>query len=371
VNHERTRAALATLGLAIVAIGIAAGLAAVVLAVTGADPFEVGRRTLEYGTTTRSAAAVIDRAVPYYLAGIAAAVAFRAGLFNIGIDGQYRLAVLAAAAVGAAVALPAPLQLALMVGTAMLVGAGWAAIAGLLAAYRGVSVVIGTIMLNAIATGLIAWLLDPSRLGARVPGSNNLSTATIAETGWLPAIPTPVGEVGSAMLGAIAVGGATWVLLARTRYGFDLRALGMSLRAARVSGVDVPRTIVTTMLLSGAIAGLVGLPGLLGETHAYGLDFPAGLGWTGISIAILGRNHPVGIAIGALLWAWLERSAQILDLMGVSREVVTMLQAVVVIAVVVAWELGRRATVRRQRRIAGMLEPGAPDDGLAAAGVRP
>ena len=97
--------------------------------------------------------------------------------------------------------------------------------------------------------------------------------------------------------------------------------------------------IVTTMVLSGAIAGLVGMPQLLGASHQYGLDFPAGLGWTGISIAILGRGNPLGIAIGALFWAWLERAAQILDLMGVSREVVTMLQAVIVIAVVVAWEV--------------------------------
>jgi simple sugar transport system permease protein len=370
VTRDRWAAAAASLVPAAVAIAVAALLAGVILALTGADPLEVGRRTLEYGTSARSATAVIDRAIPYYLAGIAAAIAFRAQLFNIGIDGQYRLAVLAAAAVGAAVTLPGPLHIALMVGVAMLVGAGWAAIAGLLAAYRGVSVVIGTIMLNAIATGLIAWLLDPSRLGVRAPGSNNLSTAPIPESGWLPALPTPLGEVNGALLGAIAVGVATWLLLGRTRYGFDLRALGTSLRAARVSGVDVRRTIVTTMLLSGAIAGLVGLPGLLGDTHAYGLDFPAGLGWTGISIAILGRNHPVGIAVGALLWAWLERSAQILDLMGVSREVVTMLQAVIVIAVVVAWELTRRASLRRQRRLAGMLDQEDAADGPIAAGSR-
>jgi simple sugar transport system permease protein len=359
VTREGATAALLTVVLASVAVAVAGVLAAVVLVLTGADAFEVGRRTLEYGTTPRSAVAVVDRAVPYYLAGVAAAVAFRAGLFNIGIDGQYRLAVLAAAG-GAPDPPPPPLHLALMVVVAMFVGAGWAAIAGLLAAYRGVSVVIGTIMLNAIATGLIAWLLDPARLGVRVAGSNNLSTAPIAESGWLPALPTPLGDLNGGLLGAIAVGAGTWLLLGRTRYGFDLRALGASVRVARVSGVDVPRTIVTTMIVSGAIAGLVGLPGLLGQTHAYGLDFPAGLGWTGISIAILGRNHPVGIAIGALLWAWLERSAQILDLMSVSREVVTMLQAVIVIAVVVAWELARRVSLRRQRRIAGLLGDGEP-----------
>ena len=112
--------------------------------------------------------------------------------------------------------------------------------------------------------------------------------------------------------------------------------------------------IVVTMLLSGAVAGLVGLPQLLGESHQYGLDFPAGFGLDGhLAIALLGRNHPVGIAIGALLWAWLERSAQILDLMGVSREIVTIMQGVIVLAVVVAWELVRRATLRRQQRIGG------------------
>ena len=254
MTRDRLVAGLATLLLAVVAVAAAAALAGIVLALTGADPLEVGRQTLAYGTTARSATAVVDRAVPYYLAGIAAAIAFRAQLFNIGIDGQYRLAVLAAAAVGAAVALPAPLHVGLMIGVAMLVGAGWAAIAGLLAAYRGVSVVIGTIMLNAIATGLIAWFLDPTRLGVRVPGSNNLSTAPIAGSGWLPDLPTPLGDVNGALVGAILVGASTWLLLGRTRYGFDLRALGASVRAARVSGVDVRRTIVTTMLLSGAIA---------------------------------------------------------------------------------------------------------------------
>ncbi len=365
MSPDRVTGAAATVLVGAAAVAVALLVAGVVLSLTGADPLDVAGRTVAYGTTARSATAVIDRAVPYYLAGIAAAVAFRAGLFNIGIDGQYRLAVFAAAVVGGAVALPAPVHLALVIGVAMIVGAGWAAIAGLLAAYRGVSVVIGTIMLNAIATGLIAWLLDPSRLGHRAPGSNNLTTPPIATSGWLPALPTPLGDVGGALVGATAVGAATWVLLGRSRFGFDLRAMGASLRAARIGGVETRRMIVTTMILSGAIAGLVGLPGLLGEAHRYGLDFPAGLGWTGISIAILGRNHPVGIAIGALLWAWLERAAQVLDLAGISREVVTIMQAVVVIAVVVAWELARRASLRRQRRSAGLLARATP------AGSRP
>ena len=375
MTRDRLVGAALVVAAPIAAIALAAFVAGIVLAATGADPFEVARRTLEYGTSGKSAIAVVNRAIPYYLAGIAAAIAFRAQLFNIGIDGQYRLAAFAAAAVGGAVDLPAPLHLALIVGVAMLVGAGWAAIAGLLAAYRGVSVVIGTIMLNAIATGIIAWLLGPGRLGVRPPGSNNLTTTPIAESGWLPAIPTPFGDLDAFIVVAALVGAGYWLLLGRTRFGFDLRAIGSSLRAARVSGVDARRMIVATMLLSGAVAGLVGMPQLLSSSHEYGLDFPAGLGWTGISIAILGRNHPVGIAIGALLWAWLERAAQILDLMGVSREVVTIMQGVIVLAVVVAWEVVRRASLRRQQRTVGRLEHAAPGgatgDGPTPAAVHP
>jgi simple sugar transport system permease protein len=112
------------------------------------------------------------------------------------------------------------------------------------------------------------------------------------------------------------------------------------------------------MAASGAIAGLVGLPQLLGASHRFGLDFPAGLGFTGLSVAILGRNHPVGIAIGAFAWAFLERSAQVLDLAGISREVVTILQAVIVLSIVVAYELVRRLQARQERRYVARVAEG-------------
>lgn len=365
-----SRRLLGDVGLVLLASGVALLLAAlvagVVLAATGADPLRVARETLGYGTSPRSVVAVIDRSVSYYLAGIAAAIGFRMLLFNIGIDGQYRLAAFVAAAVGGAVVLPWPFTALLVMGLAMVVGGAWAAIAGLLAAYRGVSVVISTIMLNGIATGLIAWLMSPGRLGVQAPGSNNLTTADIGPGGMLPAMPTPLGAIDSFLLVAVVVGLLFWVVLGRTRFGFDLRASGMSLRAARVGGISSRRMIVTTMVLSGAVAGLVGMPQLLGGSGHYGLDFPAGFGWTGISIAILGRNHPLGIAFGALLWAWLERSAQILDLMGVSREVVTIMQAVIVIAIVVAYELVQRVAARRQRRFVARAEQASAGDGPAA-----
>ena len=215
-------------------------------------------------------------------------------LFNIGVDGQYRMAALIAAGVGGAVALPAPLHVLLIVVVAMLVGAFWAGIAAILKVTRGVSEVISTIMLNFIATGLIAYLLTPGRLAETIEGSNNVSTKPIPPSGQmpgLPLIPDAKGDVFGFILVAVVVGAAYWFLLGRTRFGFDLRATGTSEPAAVASGVNVKRMVLVTMLLSGAVAGLVGMPQLLGSSHAYSLDFPAGLGFTGIAIALLGSQQ--------------------------------------------------------------------------------
>lgn len=348
----------------IAAVGLALLVAAATLALAGADPAVVLRDALAYGLRPATLVAVVNKSVPYYLAGIAAAVGFHLRLFNIGIDGQYRLAAFAAAVVGAAVALPAPLHVALIVAVALAVGWGWAAIAGLLLVRRGVNVVISTIMLNVVATGLIAYLLSPSRLAQQAAGSNNVTTATIPESGWIPSIPVPgmeasAGAVNGFAVVAALVGVAYWFALRRTTIGFEVRAMGLSERAATVAGIRAPRLALLTMAASGAIAGLVGLPQLLGASHRFGLDFPAGLGFTGLSVAILGRNHPVGIAIAAFVWAFLERSAQVLDLAGISREVVTILQAVIVLSIVVAYELVRRVQSRQERRHVASLAEGA------------
>ena len=149
------------------------------------------------------------------------------------------------------------------------------------------------------------------------------------------------------------VGVAYWFVLNRTRFGFDLRATGGSEPAAVASGVNVKRMVVVAMLLSGAVAGLVGMPQLLGSSHYYSLDFPAGLGFTGIAIALLGRNNPVGIAFGALLWGFLDSSATRLDFEGIPQEIVLIMQGVLVLSVVVAYELVRRYRVSQVARAVG------------------
>lgn len=345
----------------LLALLVAVALSTLVLIVAGDPPLATFSSMLDYGSQPRSLALTLNSATVLYLSGLAVAIGFRMNLFNIGVDGQYRMAAFAAAAVGGAVALPGPLRIILIVVVAVLVGALWAGIAGVLKATRGVSEVISTIMLNAIATGLVAFFLR--KVAVPVAGSNNIGTQPIAESGrlgGLPLVPGSAEEVFGFLPVAIVAGIAYWLVLGRTRFGFDLRATGSSESAAIASGVDVRKMVIATMLLSGAVAGLVGMPQLLGAAYSYGLDFPAGLGFTGIAIALLGRNHPVGIAFGALLWAYLDVSSVILDIEGVSREIVTIMQGSIVLSVVIAYELVRRYRLRAEQARVGRETAEAP-----------
>jgi general nucleoside transport system permease protein len=244
------------------------------------------------------------------------------------------------------------------VAVAVVVGGLWAAIAAFLKVTRGVSEVISTIMLNFIASGVIAFLLNPSRLATKVAGSNNIGTKPISSSGRMPGISYPGSElkVYSFVLVAALAGFAFWFMVNRTRFGYDLRATGLSQSAAVASGVDAKRMVVVAMCMSGAIAGLVGMPQLLGGSYSYSLDFPTGIGFTGIGIALLGRNSPVGIAFASLLWAFLDQSSQILDFNDIPKEIVAITQAAVLLSVVVVYEIVNRVGKRiDQRHVAAQL----------------
>jgi len=358
------RRLLAILAAPALALAVAALVSSVVLLVSGDNPLTTAVLMVEYALRPRSLALILNLSTTYYLSALAVAIAFRLNLFNIGVDGQYRLAAMLAAAVGGAVSLPAPLHLLLIVTVAALAGAVWAGIAAVLKVTRGVSEVISTIMLNFVATGIVAYLLSPDRLAVAVSGSNNIGTRPLPESGrlgGLPLVPGSSAEVFGFSLVAVLAGIGFWLLVSRTRFGFDLRATGRSESAAVASGVDVRKMVLITMALSGAVAGLVGMPQLLGSSYSYSLDFPAGLGFIGIAIALLGRNSPLGIAFAALLWAFLQQSSQILDLEGISKEIVTILQGTTVLSVVVAYEVVRRYTVAaEQRRVGSELGSDAP-----------
>jgi len=351
----------------VLAILISLTVSSAILMASGDKPFDIYSSMWDFGTQTNSIISMLNRAVPYYLAGLAVAVGFKMNLFNIGVEGQYYLAALLAGVVGAWLDLPAPLHVASICIVAMAVGAAWAGIAGVLKATRGVNEVISTIMLNNIVLlGLGAWLMARFR-ESDTGGSLQIATERIPASGlmpnlngWVEAIGIDVPQ-GSRLTGfllvAVLAGAVFYVVLERTRFGYDLRASGHNSWAAAASGVDAKGMVVKAMLLSGGFAGLVGLSYLLGDFGRFTGDFPTGLGFTGIAVALLGRNHPVGIGLGALLWGFLERSAQRLDLEDVPKEIVTIMQGTIVLSVVVAYEIVRRIRqAQLQREVSSKVE---------------
>jgi ABC-type uncharacterized transport system permease subunit len=311
---------------------------------------------------------IVNQSSMIFLSGLAAAIGFRMNLFNIGVEGQYTLASYTAAVFAGAAILPGKLNILVSVLIAMAVGAAWAGIAGVLKVTRGVSEVISTIMLNAIGTTLAGYLLI--NYGQQY-GSGRRTTPLKPSSefsGWFP-FKQADGAVWTLVILAVLAGIAFNVLLNRTRFGFDLRATGMSETAAVASGVNVKKMVVVAMLLSGAVAGLIWMPALFNGAHYYGPTFQAGLGFTGIAVALLGRNRPFGIMVGAVLFAFLNEQSNRLTLeTDISPSVVQITQGVIVLAVVVAYEVVRRwRAAAEQRSVMRKLEESQPTGGEAVS----
>ncbi len=278
-------------------------------------------------------------ATPLIFTGLAVSVAFRCGLLNIGAEGQLTVGAFAAAWIGFTLTnLPSPvLVLACIVG-AMLAGALWAAIPGLLKSRFGAHEVINTIMMNFIAAGLVSYLVQ---YHYREPGDPILQTYEIAPAAHLarmhslvPAIPERIPlslAFGIAVLACVAV----YIFLWKTKWGYELRAVGSSPTAAEYAGINVARNIVLAMVLSGALAGLVATSEVLGYRHRYYDGFSPGYGFTGIAVALLGRNHPVGIVLAAVLFGALIRSQLFIGIFTehVSKDLTIVLQAIIILCV--------------------------------------
>jgi ABC-type uncharacterized transport system permease subunit len=301
---------------------------------------------------------ILNRASWYYVAGVAVAIGFKMGLFNIGADGQYRLGALFAAYLGAKVDLPPVLHVPYIILIAVLVSGMWAAIPGILKVTRGVNEVISTIMLNFVATGITAWLLGSY---FKFQDENNTlasATKTIPISGRLPNLNRIFDELGIGLpqgvlfhgyiVIAIMVGIGYYVLLFRSRYGFELRVTGVNAAAAKSSGVNPKRMILTTIILSGAVAGLIGIGPLLSDPQhlKYSDQFPVLLGFTGLSLALLGRNHPVGIAFAALVWHAIERGTQPLTQKGFPQEIGRIMQGSFLLTAVIVFEIMQRQAAK-------------------------
>jgi ABC-type uncharacterized transport system permease subunit len=276
----------------------------------------------------------LTAAAPLTLAGLGIALGFRAGLFNIGAEGQVILGGMAAVVVGFSFAgLPPLVHIPLALATGALVGAGWAAIAGWLKAATGAHEVITTIMLNLTAMRLSDYLLrNPpiQRLGRTDPISKSvLPSAELPPLfAWLdPSLRLHAGII----LAILAVAFVYW-LLYRTTIGFEFRAAGLNPDAARYAGMRSGLIIVSVMALSGALCGLAGANQVLGVLGRASPNFSGGIGFDGIAVALLGRAHPVGVALAGLLFGALNAGGRQMQVgAGVSLDLISVVQALVII----------------------------------------
>jgi general nucleoside transport system permease protein len=318
-----------------------------------AEVVDVGDAMWSYGLFGRdSLALILGRATPLILAGLAVAIAFRAGLFNLGVDGQYLLGALAAGYVGYRLSAPTAVRLPLTVLAGLAGGLLWAAVPALLKVYRGVHEAISTIMMSFVANAVLVSLLsgalqDPSKAPEVEPGAPVGSMVPFFNTiGFDPRGPAP--PTWGFVLAIVAA--AVYALtVRRTRFGFELRVLGTSPRAAEPSGIRSNALIIKVMLVSGLLAGLTGLQDVLATDGPMTLDDVRGYGLTAIAVALLGRNSGLGIVAAALLFSFLDRASFGIGLnTDVAREVTGILQGVIVLTVVIAYEVVRRMTDRRQ-----------------------
>ncbi len=280
-------------------------------------------------------------ATNFIFTGLAVAVAFHCGLFNIGGEGQAYIAGL-----GVAVPclmldsfLPWPVVFLVAILGSAAIGAAWAFIPAYLQARRGSHIVITTIMFNFIASSVMVYLL----VGALKPkGSMAPQTRTFLEGGHLPKLDWLLELFGASIrstplnvtfLLALVASAVVWALVWRTKLGYEIRTLGFSPKAARYAGINEAKIIVITMMISGALAGMMALNPIMGDQHRLQLDFVTGAGFVGIAVALMGRSHPAGIIPAAILFGMLyQGGAEIsFEMPNISRDMIVIIQGLVIL----------------------------------------
>jgi general nucleoside transport system permease protein len=328
------------------AVILALLVGAVFIAAVGADPIAVyGLMLQQCLGTGYGLGQTLAKSTPLIFTGLAVALGFRAGLFNIGVEGQLYLGGFAAAIAGVALGgLPAPILLPIALLSAAAAGAVWGAIPGVLKARFGAHEVINTIMMNFIAFALVAFF------GRTVFQPATVRTAEIGAGAVLPRLDAWFGALrGSPANAALVIGLAAaaivYVLLFRTRLGYEIRAVGLNPGAAEFGGISIGRTQVLAMALSGALAGLGGTSFVLGHKHWFEQGFSGGAGFLGIAVALIGRNHPLGVVIAALFFGTLSYGGLVIA-QSVPRELVDMLQALVILFAIALQQILERFSRR-------------------------
>ncbi|MBT3338291.1 MAG: ABC transporter permease [Anaerolineae bacterium] len=307
------------------AVLLALVIGAILLIVSGANPIEAYAALIEGSFGTMKAfGRTLAKATPLIFSGLAVALAFKAGLFNIGAQGQLLLGALVSAAAGFLIkGLPPFLHVTLALLAGAIAGALFGAIPGALKAYTGASEVITTIMLNYVAINITDYLADGPLKD--ISGGNIVArTPAILDSARIPSI----GEIPVGFFLAIIVSIIVWFTLWRTTTGFEIRTVGLSPHAAKYSGMRVAFTVILTMVISGFLAGIGGSIETLGIVGRYQPGFNTGLGFDGITIALLGKTHPFGIIPAAILIGAMKAGASTMQFnAGVAKEITDVIQA--------------------------------------------
>ncbi|MGE3796749.1 MAG: ABC transporter permease [Thermomicrobiales bacterium] len=325
----------------VLALALALVAGAVFIAVSGDDPAESYRALWDGAFGSRRAIGeTLAASTPYIFGGLAFAIAFRAGMFNIGIEGQMVMGGLAAGLfAGADLGLPAVVYVPTSMALALIVGGLWGSIAGILKAAFGAHEVITTIMLNYLAFRILSYTLLETE--SFFPVNPQLqATDMAAADARLPVILS-----GTRLHAGLIVGLATallmWYLLFRTTFGYNLRTVGLSRGAATYAGIRWGATVASAMFVSGGLAGLGGGSesiGLLGQQY----NSTPGYGFTSIAVGLVGRNHPLGVVAAAFIFGALRSGSNAMqNQVGTSREIVLVLQGLVILAIAALAATGR------------------------------
>jgi general nucleoside transport system permease protein len=360
-----TLISIATMFMAIALALVVSGIIMVIF-IKGANPIEIYKIVFRTAMGNRAGwGEVLYRATPLFFTGLAVAFAFQCGLFNIGGEGQMAIGGFAITWVCFTfTSLPAFLLIPLGILAGALGGAIWGGIPGYLKAKLGVHEVVNTIMMNWIGVALIQFLtMKYKDAGDMIP-----QTRTIAEAARLPRLAPFLNKFGIAFPAHVYLNMSILVallaviliayLLKRTKIGYEIRAVGFNPSAAECAGISVARNTILAMAISGAIAGLVGVNQVMGDKYRFLYESFSGKGFDGIGVALIGKNNPYGVILGALLFGILEFggfSASVFSGGKVPREIIMILKAIILLFVVVSGEVSKRLVILWQKRKGGQV----------------
>ncbi len=338
----------------VLAILISFAIGAAIILATGRNPIAAYSALITgaFGSPAAIGRTLVN-ATPLIFTGLAVAVAFRAGLFNIGGEGQFYIGAITAAWLGVSLGFLGPIALPITLVACIITGFLWGAIPGALKAYFGAHEVITTIMLNFIAINLTVYLaLNPLRGSGLVPGTENVAAAA-----RIPVLGFGLGRANLGIFVAILAAVVAYLILWRTKRGFQIRAVGLSPGAANYAGIPIGRNTVLALAIGGAFAGLGGGVEVMGVYGKMAVPFVANVGFNGIGVALLGRNHPFGVVLGALVFGGLFSGAQEMQFQTDVPLSLTVVLLAVILLLVTATRLVELIFGKRARILASGTRP--------------